>query len=445
MINHLSNIRKEPGRFIVLSYLLIILIGAILLSLPISSKNGTWTNIINSLFTASSATCVTGLVVLDTGTHFSIFGHLVILILIQIGGLSYMTIFTFLSLLLGRKIPLLDRMILKESISFFSVGGIIKLARRILYVVLIFEGVGTIFLTSVFLKDFGFKRAIFMGLFHSISAFCNAGFDLIGGFRSFTLYRGNLILNITVILLIIFGGIGFGVISELIDYPKSKKLSTHAKLVLTTTIILIILGSILFYLFEISNPRTLKFYPLKERILSSIFHAITPRTAGFNTVNVSYLNLPTLLLTIFLMFIGASPGGTGGGIKTTTFSLVLLNIRSWIKGREGVTIFGRCVDKLSIKKSFLVFTTAIFLISISTFILSITEKFGLISILFEVVSAFGTVGLSTGITPELSTIGKLVIIFTMFTGRVGILSFITSVVVRKSQRVYLPEDKVMVG
>jgi trk system potassium uptake protein TrkH len=445
MINHLSNIRKEPGRFIVLSYLLIILIGAILLSLPISSKNGTWTNIINSLFTASSATCVTGLVVLDTGTHFSIFGHLVILILIQIGGLSYMTIFTFLSLLLGRKIPLLDRMILKESISFFSVGGIIKLARRILYVVLIFEGVGTIFLTSVFLKDFGFKRAIFMGLFHSISAFCNAGFDLIGGFRSFTLYRGNLILNITVILLIIFGGIGFGVISELIDYPKSKKLSTHAKLVLTTTIILIILGSILFYLFEISNPRTLKFYPLKERILSSIFHAITPRTAGFSTVNVSYLNLPTLLFTIFLMFIGASPGGTGGGIKTTTFSLVLLNIRSWIKGREGVTIFGRCVDKLSIKKSFLVFTTAIFLISISTFILSITEKFGLISILFEVVSAFGTVGLSTGITPELSTIGKLVIIFTMFTGRVGILSFITSVVVRKSQRVYLPEDKVMVG
>jgi len=445
MINHLSNIRKEPGRFIVLSYLLIILIGAILLSLPISSKNGTWTNIINSLFTASSATCVTGLVVLDTGTHFSIFGHLVILILIQIGGLSYMTIFTFLSLLLGRKIPLLDRMILKESISFFSVGGIIKLARRILYVVLIFEGVGTIFLTSVFLKDFGFKRAIFMGLFHSISAFCNAGFDLIGGFRSFTLYRGNLILNITVILLIIFGGIGFGVISELIDYPKSKKLSTHAKLVLTTTIILIILGSILFYLFEISNPRTLKFYTLKERILSSIFHAITPRTAGFSTVNVSYLNLPTLLFTIFLMFIGASPGGTGGGIKTTTFSLVLLNIRSWIKGREGVTIFGRCVDKLSIKKSFLVFTTAIFLISISTFILSITEKFGLISILFEVVSAFGTVGLSTGITPELSTIGKLVIIFTMFTGRVGILSFITSVVVRKSQRIYLPEDKVMVG
>lgn len=445
MINHLSNIRKEPGRFIIISYLLIILVGAFLLTLPFSSRNKTWTNPIDAFFTASSATCVTGLVVLDTGTHYSIIGQIIILLLIQIGGLSYMTIFTFLSLLLGRKIPLLDRIILKESISFFSIGGIIKLARRILYIVLIFEGTGALILSIVFLRDFGFPKSLFYGLFHSISAFCNSGFDLIGGFRSFTPYRGNIILNITVILLIVFGGIGFGVISELIDFPKSKKISTHAKLVLLTTIILIILGAVLFYLFEISNPRTLKFYSTKERILSSIFHAITPRTAGFSTVNIGYLNLPTLLLTIFLMFVGASPGGTGGGIKTTTFALILLNIRSWIKGREGVTIFGRCVETISIKKSYLVFTTAIFLISLSTFLLSITEKFGLISIFFEVVSAFGTVGLSTGITPELSIIGKFVIIFTMFTGRVGILSFLTSVIVRKSQRVYLPEDKVMIG
>lgn len=445
MINHISNIRKEPGRFIILSYLLIIIVGAILLTLPISSKNRNWTNPINALFTASSATCVTGLVVLDTGTYYSFFGHLIILLLIQIGGLSYMTIFTFLSLLLGRKIPYLDRIILKESISSFSVGGIIKLARRILYVVLIFEGIGAVILTSVFIKDFEFKKAIFMGIFHSISAFCNAGFDLVGGFKSFVPYRGDIILNLTVILLIVFGGIGFGVISELIDLPKSKKLSTHAKLVLITTIILIILGATLFYLFEISNPRTLKFYSIKDRIFSSIFHSITPRTAGFNTVNVSNLNLPTLLFTIFLMFVGASPGGTGGGIKTTTFALILLNIGSWIRGREGVTIFDRCVDTLSIKKSYLIFTTAIFLISISTFILTITENFGLISILFEVVSAFGTVGLSTGITPDLTAIGKLVIIFTMFTGRVGILSLLTSITVKKSQRVYLPEDKVMVG
>ncbi|MCX8094972.1 MAG: TrkH family potassium uptake protein [Caldisericia bacterium] len=445
MINHLSNIRKEPGRFIILSYLLIILIGGFILTLPISSKNRVWTNPINALFTASSATCVTGLVVLDTGTHYSTFGQIIILLLIQIGGLSYMTIFTFLSLLLGRKIPLLDRIILKESISFFSIGGIIKLARRIFYIVLLFEGTGAIILSTVFLKEVGFPKALFYGLFHSISAFCNAGFDLIGDFKSFIPYRGNIVLNLTIILLIVFGGIGFVVISELIDFPKSKKLSTHTKLVIITTIILIILGATLFYLFEISNPRTLKFYSFKERVLTSIFHAVTPRTAGFSTVNVGYLNLPTLLLTIFLMFVGASPGGTGGGIKTTTFALILLNIRSWIKGREGVTIFGRCVETLSIKKSYLVFTTAIFLISLSTFLLSITEKFGLISIFFEVVSAFGTVGLSTGITPELSTFGKLVIIFTMFTGRVGILSFLTSVIVRKSQRVYLPEDKVMVG
>lgn len=445
MINHLSNIRKEPGKFIIFSYLLIILIGTLLLTLPFSSKTKNWTNPIDAFFTATSATCVTGLIVLDTGNYFSTFGHIILLVLIQIGGLSYMTIFTFLSLLLGRKIPLLDRIILKESISFFSIGGIIKLARRILYVVLIFEGTGAIILTLIFLKDYGFSKSLFFGIFHSISAFCNAGFDLIGGFKSFTPYRGNSILNLTLILLIIFGGIGFGVISELIDFPKSKKLSTHAKLVLSSTIILIILGATLFYLFEISNPRTLKFYSTKERFLSSIFHAVTPRTAGFSTVNVGYLNLPTLLLTIFLMFVGASPGGTGGGIKTTTFALILLNIRSWIKGREGVTIFGRCVETISIKKSYLVFTTAIFLIFLSTFLLSITEKFGLVSILFEVVSAFGTVGLSPGITPDLSSFGKFIIIFTMFTGRVGILSFLTSVIVKKSQRVYLPEDKVMIG
>lgn len=441
----LNNIRKEPARFIILTFLLIIIIGGLLLSLPISSKSGKFTNPIDALFTANSATCVTGLVVVDTGTHYTFFGQIVILILIQIGGLSYMTIFTFLALLLGRKIPLLDRIILKESINFFSVGGIIKLARRILFIVLIFEGVGAIILASVFVKDYGILTGLFYGIFHSVSAFCNAGFDLLGNFISLTNYKGNILLNITVILLIITGGIGFGVISEIIDFHKSKKLSLHTKLVLTVTAILIISGTILIFLFERNNLSTLKPLTIKEKILTSIFQAVTPRTAGFNTINIGYLNLSTLILLILFMFIGASPGGTGGGIKTSTFAIILMNIKNTIKGREGVTIYDRCVDSSTVKKSYLIFTASIFLIFLSTFLLSITEKFGLINILFEVTSAFGTVGLSTGITPYLSPFGKIIIMFTMFAGRVGILSILTSISVKKPQRTYLPEDKVMVG
>ncbi|MGB9842777.1 MAG: TrkH family potassium uptake protein [Caldisericia bacterium] len=442
---HLNNIRKEPARFIILTFLLIIIIGAILLSLPISSKSGKFTNPINALFTATSATCVTGLVVVDTGTHYSLFGQLVILILIQIGGLSYMTIFTFLALLLGRKIPLLDRIILKESINFFSIGGIIKLARRILFIVLIFEGVGAALLATVFIKDYGILRGSFYGLFHSISAFCNAGFDLLGNFKSLTNYKGNILLNITFILLIVTGGIGFGVISEIIDFPKAKKLSVHAKLVLTVTAILIVTGTIFIFVLERNNLTTLKFLTTKEKILVSIFQAVTPRTAGFSTINIGYLNLGTMLMIMLFMFIGASPGGTGGGIKTSTFAIILMNIRYTIKGREGVTIFDRCLEPSTIRKAYLIFTASIFLIFLSTFLLSITEKFGLINIIFEVVSAFGTVGLSTGITPDLSYLGKLIIMFTMFSGRVGILSILTTLIVKKPQRIYLPEDKVMVG
>jgi len=441
----LNNIRKEPARFIILTFLLIIIIGGLLLSLPISSKSGKFTNPIDALFTANSATCVTGLVVVDTGTHYTFFGQIVILILIQIGGLSYMTIFTFLALLLGRKIPLLDRIILKESINFFSVGGIIKLARRILFIVLIFEGVGAVILASVFVKDYGILTGLFYGIFHSVSAFCNSGFDLLGNFISLTNYKGNILLNITVMLLIITGGIGFGVISEIIDFHKSKKLSLHTKLVLTVTAILIVSGTVLIFLFESNNLSTLKPLTIKEKILTSIFQAVTPRTAGFNTINIGYLNLSTLILLILFMFIGASPGGTGGGIKTSTFAIILMNIKNTIKGREGVTIYDRCVDSSTVKKSYLIFTASIFLIFLSTFLLSITEKFGLINILFEVTSAFGTVGLSTGITPYLSPFGKIIIMFTMFVGRVGILSILTSISVKKPQRTYLPEDKVMVG
>lgn len=442
---HLSNIRKEPAKFIILTFLLIIIIGGLLLSLPISNKIGKFTNPINAFFTATSATCVTGLIVVDTGTHYSLFGHIVILILIQIGGLSYMTIFTFLALLLGRKIPLLDRIILKESINFFSIGGIIKLARRILFIVLLFEGIGAVILATIFVKDYGIIRGSFYGLFHSISAFCNAGFDLIGNFKSLTNYKGNILLNITFILLIVTGGIGFGVINELIDFPKSKKLSVHAKLVLTVTIILITIGTILIFILERNNYTTLKFLSAKEKILVSIFQAVTPRTAGFSTINIRYLNLPTMLLIMLFMFVGASPGGTGGGIKTSTFAIILMNIRNTIKGREGVTIFDRCLESITIKKAYLILTASIFLIFLSTFLLSITEKFGLINIIFEVTSAFGTVGLSTGITPDLSPVGKLIIMFTMFSGRVGILSILTMIIVKKPQRIYLPEDKVMVG
>jgi len=444
-----------PVQLVVLSFLAVIITGAILLMLPYSSASNRFTDPITAIFTATSATCVTGLVVVDTGTHWSLFGQIVILLLIQIGGLGYMTISTFFLIFANRRVTLRQRFLLKEGLNVYKLTGIISFAKTIFFTVLFFEGLGAFALSLRFLKDFTPIKSIWMGIFHSISAFCNAGFDIVGNFKSFTGYANDLTLNLTVMTLIIFGGIGFYVIWEILNKIRDrftsgerKKLSLHSKLVLRITAILIISGAIFILLLEWNNPATLRGLPLRGKILSSFFQSITPRTAGFNTLNTSIMNPATLLITIFLMFIGGSPGGTAGGVKTTTFAVVIFLLLSAFKEKTPITSNGRTIKLSIVRRAVFITGFAVFIILVSTFLILVAqgEKFTLLQALFEVTSAFGTVGLSTGITRQLSSFSRIVIIATMFIGRVGPLSFILSFATRKEKiHPEYPEEEVAVG
>jgi len=444
-----------PVQLVVLSFLAVIITGAILLMLPYSSLSQRFTDPITAIFTATSATCVTGLVVVDTGTHWSLFGQIVILLLIQIGGLGYMTISTFFLIFANRRVTLRQRFLLKEGLNVYKLTGIISFAKTIFFTVLFFEGLGAFALSLRFLKDFTPVKSIWMGIFHSISAFCNAGFDIVGNFKSFTGYANDLTLNLTVMTLIIFGGIGFYVIWEILNKIRDrftsgerKKLSLHSKLVLRITAILIISGAIFILLLEWNNPATLRGLPLRGKILSSFFHSITPRTAGFNTLNTGLMNPATLLITIFLMFIGGSPGGTAGGVKTTTFAVVIFLLLSAFKEKTPITSNGRTIKLSIVRRAVFITGFAVFIILVSTFLILVAQgqKFTLLQALFEVTSAFGTVGLSTGITGQLSSFSRIVIIATMFIGRVGPLSFILSFATRKEKiHPEYPEEEVAVG
>ncbi len=438
----------NPWRFIVLSFLLIILVGTIFLMLPVSSQSGKFTDPITALFTATSATCVTGLVVVDTGTYWSLFGQIVILLLIQLGGISYMTLLSFLALLLRRQVVLHERIILQETLNSWSIRGVMKLARVVLYTVVFFEGLGALLLFFVFIRDYPFITALKFSIFHSISAFCNAGFDLLGGFRSLTGYVDNLLLVFTITSLIIFGGIGFVVIYDLrSNLFNWKKITIHSKIAILTTIILIILGTLIIGLLEWRNPGTMGPLSIRGKILSSYFQSVTPRTAGFNTLNIGNMHNATLLFIILLMFIGASPGGTGGGIKTVTFTVLISAVRATLMGYENVEIMERKLYWDSVRKAWALFFLSIGLIFIGWFTLLISENFLPINLLFEVVSAFGTVGLSTGITPSLSTVGRIVIILVMYLGRVGLVVFGLSFLypLRRKSHIELPYGEVSIG
>ncbi|MGB9856792.1 MAG: TrkH family potassium uptake protein [Dictyoglomaceae bacterium] len=411
--------RNNPAWFFIRSFILVILTGTFLLMLPISSKSGKFTDFITALFTATSATCVTGLVVVDTGTYWSNFGQLVIMSLIQIGGLSYIVLATSLMILLNRRIPLRERIMIQFSLNAISIKGIVGLLKGVLISVLIFEGIGALSLFTIFIRQYPLLKAIKFAIFHAISAFCNAGFDLIGGFKSFTDYVDNIQLNLTVTSLIITGGIGFFVIYDIYQKIRRKKnhLSLHSKVALFTTLFLIILGTIVIFVLEYNN--TLKPLSWQGKILGSYFQSVTPRTAGFNTLDIGKMKPATWLFLIFLMFIGASPGGTGGGIKTVTFLVLVLSIYTILLERKHVHFKNRSLNWETVKRAWAVFFFSLNLVLISWFLLLLLEPFEPLKSLFEVVSAFGTVGLSTGITPQLSSFGRLVIIFTMFLGRVG--------------------------
>ncbi|MGC9125568.1 MAG: TrkH family potassium uptake protein, partial [Caldisericaceae bacterium] len=370
-------------------------------------------------------------------------------------GLSYMTIATFFLIFSGRRVTLKDRFILKEGLNAYKLSGIVSFAKSIFFVVATFEGLGAFALTLRFLRQTDFIDALWKGIFHSVSAFCNAGFDLMGGFQSFTPYVNDLTVNLTVMLLIVIGGIGFFVMYELINKfiayfknDETKKLSLHTKIVLRVTAILIIVGAILILVFEWTNPKSIGSLPLRGKILSAFFQSVTPRTAGFNTLNIADLRQTTLVELIFLMFVGGSPGGTAGGVKTTTFVVFLFLIFSAYSERTPVVISGRTIRLEILRKAVFIISIAFTIIFVSTILILVAQgsQFSFLQVLFEVTSAFGTVGLTTGITPNLSDFSRIVIVTTMFLGRVGPLSFVLSLASKKKKvRPEYPEEDLAIG
>ena len=423
---------------------MVITIGTILLNLPSASSTAKSIGFINALFTATSATCVTGLIVLDTGKDFSIFGQLVILILLQCGGLGIMTMSTMLAFLAGKRISLRQRLIMQESLNQFSIGGLVRLAKYILIFTAVIEIAGTAILFFCWQRSCSPLQALYLAVFHSISAFCNAGFSLFSD--SIMRYKGDLIVNLTFMILIILGGIGFLVLLELFQYGKNRTLSLHTKLALNISLILILIGAVIIFFIEFNNPSTLRDLNFTEKIYGSIFQSVTARTAGFNTIHIGSMQNATLFLIIILMFIGASPSSTGGGVKTTTFGLFILYIWSSLKGKEEIQIFKRRVSQDIIPKVLTLISLSLGLVITMTILLSYVEGEDFIKVLFEVVSAFGTVGLSTGITSSLSIAGKIIIIITMFTGRIGPLGLVLSLIQkREPEMIRYPEEKIMVG
>lgn len=437
----------NPTRLVVLSFLAIILAGTFLLMLPWATSSGGSPRLIDALFTATSATCVTGLIVVNTAAYWSLFGKIVIIALIQAGGLGLMAFSTAHALVTGRRIGLWERMVIQEQTGQWNLSGLVRLMRRILIATLVFELTGALLLAVGFICAEGFPviKALWFGLFHSISAFCNAGFDITG--NSLVNYVANPLIILTISFLIIFGGLGFHVVIDLYAQKCNwKALSLHSRTAIKVTIVLLVAGTLLVFFLERDNSVTLAPLTPEDKILGAFFQAVTPRTAGFNSIAQDGMRVSTCLVTIVLMFIGASPGGTGGGIKTTTFYTLVRYVRAIIRGEDDVTLGKRRIPGTVVNRAIAVFLLSAGLILVDTFILTLTENASFLDILFEVTSAFGTVGLSRGITPSLSSIGKMVLILTMFAGRVGPLSLAMALSRQgRASEIRYPEGKISVG
>ena len=443
----MSRIKLNTAETLVLGFASVILIGALLLTLPIASQDGNSVGFINALFTASSAVAVTGLVVVDTLTHWTTFGQVVILILIQIGGLGIILMGTLFALILGRRINFRQRIVMQEAMNKITVNGVVKLAKYVLIFTFAIEGIGALILSTRFIPIYGVGKGIWYSVFHSISAFCNAGFDLIGNFQSLTPFVEDPIITITIALLIIIGGLGFVVIFELLEFKQMKKLSLHTKLTLLMTAVLLIGGYIIVMALEYNNPNTMANLSFGGKLLSGFFHSVTPRTAGFNTLPMDQLMPGTLVMTMIFMFMGAGSAGTAGGVKVTTVGVLIAAVVSTLKGRKDTEAFKRKLPLDLVRKSLAIIGIAITWVLLVTFILTITEDASFMEILFEVVSAFGTVGLSLGITGDLSTIGKIVISITMFLGRIGPITLFMSLAQRRQvvSNIQYPDEEIMIG
>lgn len=432
-------------QILALGFLLLILVGATLLSLPISSKNGEYTNFLDAMFTSTSAVCVTGLITLNTSTHWSIFGQTVIMTLIEIGGLGFMSFAVLISLILGKKITLRERLVMQEAMNTYSIQGLVKMVKYVLAFTVSVQFFGALLLSTQFVPEYGASKGAFYSIFHSISAFCNAGFDLFG--TSLVNFSDNSVVILVISTLIIIGGLGFTVLLEIYEFKGMKKLSLHSKLVLIATGILIFGGAILMLLFEYKNPDTIGAMNIKDKLLNSFFASVSPRTAGFNSVSTSDMTLASKFLTIILMLIGGSPGSTAGGLKTVTCSILVLTVISVIKGREDTEVFGRRFTKEIVYKAFTIVFIGLSLVIGVTMILSYTEVgASFIDLLYESASALGTVGLTLGLTPELSSIGKILIMIMMYLGRVGPLTVMLALTRKKKKSGYkYPEGKILIG
>lgn len=449
MKNQAGKVKKglNSVQILAVGFIMLIILGAIILSLPISSKSGTYTNFLDSLFTSTSAVCVTGLVAVDTGTYWNGFGQFIIILLIQIGGLGFMSIAVFVAALMGKKITLKDRLYVQESMNTLTIEGLVKMVKYVIKFTFIVELIGALFLSTQFIPSFGIGKGIIYSVFHSVSAFCNAGFDIFGDFSSLTNYNTNPIILMTLTLLIIIGGLGFTVIIEIWNYKKTKRLSVHSKIVISLTLSLIVFATIFIFLLEYKNNKTIGNMNLLDKMVNSLFTAVSPRTAGFNSIALDKMTTASIFLTIFLMFIGGSPGSTAGGLKTTTFGVAILTLISVIKGRDDTEAFGRKFSKELVYKAFALLMLGMVLVITVTMILSITEyNIPFISIFFEATSAFGTAGLTLGITQGLSSIGKVIIIITMYCGRVGPLTVMLALMRKQNTRGFsYPEGKVLIG
>jgi len=456
----MNKAQVSPAKMIALSFLAVILTGTVLLMLPSSSASGVSAGLLNAIFTATSATCVTGLVLVDTANYWSLTGQIIILSLIQIGGLGLVTITTFFFTILRKKMTLRTMALVQETTASFSLAEVKRLVKKVIAVTLSFEFIGFLIFSWRFIPHMGFGQGLYKGLFHAVSSFCNAGFDLSGNysgeFTSLIAWNNDPILIFSTAVLIICGGLGFIVWADILNLNKEKGLNFHTKIVLVSTAVLIISGTIIFMIFERNNMSadSMGSMTLFQKFQSSFFQSVTARTAGFNTVSQFNLTEISKIFNNILMFIGAASGSTGGGIKITTFSVLVFYIFSEIKGNPDILMAGRRIPREVASRAIIISTLSGFLIITATMFLSVFERssvragiFSTLDILFESISAFGTVGLSAIGTPELQARSQIVLIFLMFIGRIGPVSFaiaLTGRILSSGEKIH-PEAKVLVG
>jgi trk system potassium uptake protein TrkH len=453
-----------PTQIISLGYAATILLGAILLSLPISSSAGCFTSFTDSLFTATSAVCITGLTVLETAGYWSPLGKLIIIMLIQIGGIGFMSIVTMIFVFVGKKITLKERVVIQESLNINQKHGLVSFTIYIFKLSIVVELIGAVILTLRFLSDYEPAKAVAMGLFHSISAYCNAGFDIIGS-DSLMPYAGDFVINITIMLLIITGGLGFPVMSDIFNLVRDvvvkkhrlshciKRLRLHTKIAVLITVVLIVAGALFFFIVEFTNPATIGGFSLPDKIIASLFQSVTLRTAGYASIPQGGLTYASKVVGILLMFIGGSPAGTAGGVKTVTVGVIMLAVLSIINGRTEINVFRRNIPIATLQKALSIVVLLMGLLLTASITLTFTEArtgytYEFLDLLYEVASAVGTVGLTTGITPHLSTAGKLVIIICMYIGRLGPVSVAIALTSKKKANkssIHYPEDNLIVG